>query len=217
MKWKDSFNMGKIKEELEQDSLDQEEYSSWKKGKFGTKLFKVPESPLVLMGIGLLALILLFVMFIPNSKNDADKKQIVELDTRIKLLEDRLAKLEGFGESVLRFGEQGKSLEQLKNRFDRLEESITLRMDHITKEIGDLQKKTVQVKSKITATPKSAKVIKKRTKKVYHIVRAGDTLYNISRSYGLKVDELLRLNKLAHGAVIYPGQKLLIGPAKGKE
>jgi len=45
----------------------------------------------------------------------------------------------------------------------------------------------------------------------YHDVRAGETLWGISRIYGLTVDELRRLNELTPGEVIYPGQKLMLG------
>jgi LysM repeat protein len=44
----------------------------------------------------------------------------------------------------------------------------------------------------------------------YHQVRAGETLFGISRRYGLTVEELRRLNKLTPEATIHPEQKLLI-------
>ena len=44
----------------------------------------------------------------------------------------------------------------------------------------------------------------------YHDVRAGETLWGISRRYGLTVDELCRLNGLTPKEVIYPGQKLIV-------
>ena len=46
----------------------------------------------------------------------------------------------------------------------------------------------------------------------YHLVRTGETLWGISRRYGLTVEELRRLNKLGPKAVIRPTQKLAIGP-----
>ena len=50
----------------------------------------------------------------------------------------------------------------------------------------------------------------KPAKSRYHLVRSGDTLWSISRRYGLTIEELRRLNKLEPGAVIYPDQKLLL-------
>ena len=48
-------------------------------------------------------------------------------------------------------------------------------------------------------------------KNLYHEVSKGETLYRISRKYGLSVDELQRLNNLKNNQ-IYPKQKLLVTP-----
>jgi LysM repeat protein len=47
-------------------------------------------------------------------------------------------------------------------------------------------------------------------------VRSGETLWGISRRYGLTVEELRNLNNLSPGVAIYPDQKLLVGAANGK-
>jgi LysM repeat protein len=48
------------------------------------------------------------------------------------------------------------------------------------------------------------------TKSRYHVVKSDDTLYRISRQYGLSVDELCRLNNMSKTDIIRPGQKLLV-------
>jgi hypothetical protein len=53
-------------------------------------------------------------------------------------------------------------------------------------------------------------------KKRYHTVRSGETLWGISRRYGLKVEELRKLNNLSPGIAIYQDQKLLLGATNGK-
>lgn len=53
-------------------------------------------------------------------------------------------------------------------------------------------------------------------KKGYHTVRSGETLWGISRRYGLTVEELRNLNKLSPGVSIYPDQRLLVARAHGK-
>ncbi|MFO3797711.1 MAG: LysM peptidoglycan-binding domain-containing protein, partial [Anaerolineales bacterium] len=45
--------------------------------------------------------------------------------------------------------------------------------------------------------------------RVIHIVQSGQTLWSIAIAYGVKVDDLRRLNNLV-GNTIYPGQKLFI-------
>ena len=50
----------------------------------------------------------------------------------------------------------------------------------------------------------------KQTKAVYHEVVAGETIYGISRRYGLTVDELRHLNQLKSEVIIHPNQRLLV-------
>jgi hypothetical protein len=45
----------------------------------------------------------------------------------------------------------------------------------------------------------------------YHVVRKGETLWEIGRRYGLTVDELRRRNGLARETPIQPGQRLKLG------
>lgn len=44
----------------------------------------------------------------------------------------------------------------------------------------------------------------------FHTVSTGDTMYSISRKYGLTVQELSRLNQLGGSGVIHPGDRLLV-------
>ena len=44
----------------------------------------------------------------------------------------------------------------------------------------------------------------------YHVVQSGDTLWGISKEYGVSVAELRKLNGLSEGQNIYPGQKLRV-------
>ena len=53
-------------------------------------------------------------------------------------------------------------------------------------------------------------------KKRYHTVRSGETLWGISRRYGLTVEELRSLNNFSPGEAIYPDQRLIVGATRGK-
>jgi hypothetical protein len=48
---------------------------------------------------------------------------------------------------------------------------------------------------------------------VIHEVKEGQTLWNIAAAYQVNLGEVLRLNGLSEGSLIYPGQKLLIKAA----
>jgi hypothetical protein len=51
----------------------------------------------------------------------------------------------------------------------------------------------------------------------YHEVRAGETLWGLSRRYGLTVEELRRINDLSPDTPIRPGQKLKLAPVDREE
>ena len=47
---------------------------------------------------------------------------------------------------------------------------------------------------------------------VYHRVEKGETLYRISKQYGVSVEELRRLNNIGTDNTIHPGQRLMVSP-----
>jgi murein DD-endopeptidase MepM/ murein hydrolase activator NlpD len=48
------------------------------------------------------------------------------------------------------------------------------------------------------------------TPPIHHIVRSGDSLWNIAAIHGLTIDELMTLNNLTQESVIHVGDELLI-------
>jgi murein DD-endopeptidase MepM/ murein hydrolase activator NlpD len=53
-------------------------------------------------------------------------------------------------------------------------------------------------------------------KSAYYLVKKGDTVASVSRRFSIIPQELLKLNKLSEGAVLVPGQRLLL-KARNKE
>ena len=111
-------------------------------------------------------------------------------------------------------------LRSLENRVKQLE-NRSYRIDWIEAKLDQIEEKNKQFTTfmdtfrKLETPPKisTAQTPEKQTRAAYHEVVAGETLYGISRRYGLTVDELRRLNKLELEATIYPTQRLLISPA----
>ena len=134
---------------------------------------------------------------------------IIGSKSRIKKLEDRVVQLEAI-DRVTHVREQAKAFEQLKERFDRLEASISLSPEHIAKGLDRLPAKMAQEIPRKTESSRSSKGCKRMSKKRYHTVSAGETLYSISLRYGLTVEKIRLMNKLSDRFVIYPGQKLLV-------
>lgn len=161
--------------------------------------------PLILAGAGILALIIFLFVVFPKDREEPDTEtqfEGISEQTGTPETEERLARLEA----------RYRALEEIVVRFEELNTSLSSRMDHIEKMLESLQKK-MAVSG--TAVPQPAEAPEKRTTTVrYHHVRGEDTLYRISRKYGLTVESLRRMNNLASDAVIHPGQKLIVGPAK---
>ena len=125
-------------------------------------------------------------------------------------------------EKLGRLEEMDRKIEQLKGRFDRLEASMTMRMDHLNKTVGGINKGKKPPPAPAAATVKAPAPVQKKAattsptqdaarKARYHVVKSGETLYSISRSNGLTVDEIRKMNKLSPGDAIHPGQKLIVG------
>ena len=200
----DSFNIG------EEESNYNEQYSLWKenmKAKLGTNTPKVSEKiPLSKFGIGFLVLLILLILLFARNKINVLENRIVELEKSIKNIEQTVEN------RTTQVSEQDQTFLQFKERFDRSEAALTSRMDQIAVKLASLQRQMSKIPAQKTKTLKAAKVSKKTTLNRYHIVKPGETLYQIGPKYGLSVKKLRQLNKLGNSDTIYPGQKLVIRP-----
>ena len=214
MESKDFGILDKINSNLEKDYFDEKEFSSEnkkKKIKFGSKIFKVLEKvPFSWFGIAFLILIILLFFF--SSRNGVDDKQVAAIEARLKKLEDRIATVEIANIYITKIWEEAKTFEQFKERFNRSEASMTMRMNNIIVGQDKLQIKMAETIPEKSGSREPTEVSRKTAKKSYHTVRAGESLYVISRRYGLTVKKIQHLNKLNNRSVIYPGQKLLLTP-----
>jgi len=174
--------------DFEKDSPTEEEYSSQRENKEKWFAGKLHGKSVLSFLIGALTVGLAFLMagFFLRSSNVDPEIQLRSLENRIKQLEDR-----------------GHTIDWIEARLEQIEEQnkqfITF-MDTL---------RIIETPPKISTVQTS----EKQTEAVYHEVVAGDTLYSISRRYGLTVDELRSLNKIEREAIIHPAQRLLIRPA----
>lgn len=200
----DSFNVGQ-----EEDNYN-EQYSLWKenmKSKLGTKTPKMSDKiPLSKFGIGFLILLILLILLFVRNRIAVLENRIAELEKSVKNVE------ETFENRTTQVSEQDQTYQQFKERVDRSEAALTSRMDQIAIKLASLQKQMSKIPAQKAKTLKAAKVSKKTTSNRYHIVKPGETLYQIGPQYGLTVKKLRQLNKLGNSDTIYPGQKLVIRP-----
>ncbi len=171
--------------------------------KFKSKQSKEIQMPVILIGAGLLALIMfLFVFLLKGSKPDTE--QMDKMERNVKNIKY----------SVVKLDEKVMDLEKLVNRVDRLEQTLLTRLQETENKPAPSKQhekpaavsKPAHISKKVPV--KTPKKIKKRPQ--YHQVTPQETLYSISRQYGLSVDQLRNINKLAPGVAIHPGQKLRV-------
>lgn len=213
MKWKDSAKTNTIQEEPEQDYQNELEYSPWERkniSNFIPERFKTTEVYMVGLGLGLLLVILIVVMAVPRGRKTADINQIKDLEVRLQRLEDRLNEFEGIDEKLAWLGSQDRKIDRLSRRVAHLESSMSKKMNQLTRKLDKIPEAKKGVTGNKDTERTADKPAKSKADPHYHQVKAGDTLYSISRRFGLTVDDLRKLNKLTPETAIYPGQKLLI-------
>jgi len=91
--------------------------------------------------------------------------------------------------------------------------ALLQRVDVIAQKVEALEKQkqsTAEPKAKPSTAPKPAV----STEKQYHTVQKGDTLYRISKKYGISVKDLRKLNNLSGDQSLRTGQKLLVSPGR---
>jgi membrane-bound lytic murein transglycosylase D len=78
-------------------------------------------------------------------------------------------------------------------------------VEALSQKVEVLEKKA-QLTTESNAKPASPKATPKR----YHTVHKGETLSEISKKYGITVEELRKLNGLSRSQPVRTGQKLLV-------
>ena len=166
----------------------------------------------VLAGVGVLVIVVLSIIVIFKIQNLAQKEQLLTLESKLEKMERRLA---GFEEIEKQWGSSSTPAKQtglLAERFNTLESSVTSKIDHIIKQLERLTPSSVQQKTPKPETTQPPKTQKKDIKPQVYKVQAGDTIFGISRRYGLTMEQLQSYNKLGPNAKIYPGQELKLAP-----
>ncbi len=156
---------------------------------------------LVFAAIAVLILIIASTLLF-KAHDRAVKVDINTVNLKLTTLEMAVSRLEGEVKELRQFvSEQGKperpptpQLDELSRRLDRLENKIT-----------------AVAPGPQVSTPAPDKT-SPQTKAEYHEVRRGETLFGISKQYGLSVEQLCLLNQITPETPIQPGQKLLVSP-----
>lgn len=212
MKHKDSERM----DTFSQENNYEEQYSIWKKHpnvKFRTKTQRMSQKiPLSRFGIGFLILIVLLMLLFSKNQTALLENRINALEGRVKNLQETVDRMDAVDDRVAQIWEKVQAVELFKDRLDRSETALMLKLNQIVKEQDRLQNQVAEVRVQKAKSSKTENIFQKTDGNRYHTVKTGETLYKIGRQYGLTVQKVRLLNKLGDGDVIYPGQKLLVRP-----
>jgi LysM repeat protein len=197
----DNFVINDKYDNEEEGELNREDYYDDHSGIFLKKYL----NPFTIGGVGLIIIVILIVSFLSGPNDAVDSRQLQSLDAKIQQMEKKLASFGSMDQALDRLGQLEKKLSQISERFDRLNSTVTTQIDQIIKELGMLHQKSTQ-------TPQPVKTVQKETKPNFHQVRPKETLWGISRRYGLTLEQLRSYNKMGPNATLQPGQKLKLTP-----
>ena len=175
-------------------------------------LYTISQGKILLFGgAGLLVLIILVVLLFLGGK-EAPSEDLSLIQARLTRMEERIKAAIAMESRIQQFEEKEKEVRQSLLKTDLSIRTIKGDLNQLIEAFEGLQKKTPPVPKKVEV-PKSVKEASiAQTEKDYHLVSRGETLYRISRKYGISVDDLRRLNNMDPNALIHPGQKLLVTP-----
>lgn len=179
---------------------------------------------LILGGLGIAVLVILGIIF-SSGKETLSERQLQDILARLDILESRLVGLESLE------GGRQQSLARMQGDFSIL----TMRVDKLSREMKEQFAGPTQGRQQTAtappprqeqpaaqppaskpaapaaqAQPRPAAAAPAAAKPVLHEVRAGETLFRISRTYDVSVDEIRQLNKIGANDLIHPGQILTI-------
>lgn len=160
--------------------------------------------------VGIVIVVIMAIWFRDTPQNTQADGRIQQIEDRIATMEKRMAELNGIEEKLSALERDGQAYLQAIERLNRLQTTVSMRVDQIAKSLSALEanQSKAQAKAKKPAKPAASK-----EKTVTYIVKSGDTLYAISRRNNLSIDQLRRDNNLTKNSTIKPGQKLIIKKA----
>ena len=164
---------------------------------------------LVLGVVGIFILLVVFALFL-RGDNKVSIEDLNVIKDRFDHLEKRLTRLEGTEQKIASIETKDRELKRSMSKLNKSGSSLTQRLDKLNLKIDRLETRMASVGTKSKTQRAVQKKSVSQTKRHYHEVRRGDTLYRISKKYGIPMDKILRLNNLTKNHDIYPGQKILV-------
>jgi len=159
--------------------------------------------------VGVLLAVALFVGSFRLGNRYSDKGLSSIRDSIVQVGE-RQQKLEKMGSRIALLEKLQRGLSEHVSRLDGSAKSTRGQLEKLTQEIALFQQRIGPDAAKEGATRGIREKPPSGGKGHYYEVCPGDSLYTISRKYGITVDELCRVNHITPDQVIRPGQKIII-------
>ena len=162
-------------------------------------------TPVTIGGVGLIVIVILLVILFSGPDEADDNQQLQSLQAKIQQLEQKLSAMGSVDQALDRVGKLEQKSNLISEKFERFNSTVATQIDQIIKELGALHQKSSQ-------KPQPVKSVQEDLKPRFHQVRPKETLWGISRQYGLTVDQLRSYNNMGTKATLQPGQKLKLTP-----
>ena len=172
--------------------------------------------PLLVIALTLIAVMILAVWFISPGGGKFNQDRLKIQEAQLEQFDRRIKRLEEIDKRLGRLEEEFKDYAlNMMDRVESIEKSMAPARDRLDGRLDFPKTERIMTPAPAAQGPdRPAPPAPKTSRPRYHEVKPGDTLYRISLREGISVSELLRINNLKPGAVIHPGQKLLVGPPR---
>jgi LysM repeat protein len=152
----------------------------------------------IFAAVGVVVLAVIGGIYMMLGGGGASKDEVRLIQTKIGSLEQKITTLE----------KQQAAL-QARLPAEGAEAALTGKVDTLAQRVEALEKKPVAVAAEKPKAAQKEKAAASSGKKV-HTVQKGETIYGISKKFGMKPDDLRKLNKLGPEDTVKPGQKLVV-------
>ena len=170
---------------------------------------KLTKPPLSFMLVGFVVLLVLWgvtlwvgVSWLGKAPKSED---LNALRSDLVQLKGRLVRLEGVESKVVSLEQNMQGLQEKMSNYQLSLNVFGDRLRRLAEESSKEPKGPAAVKGEAQAAPAP------QAKEQYHEVRAGETLYAISRKYGIPVTKIYEINGMKQGEPLKVGQKIKVG------
>ena len=151
--------------------------------------------PLLVIAGGIFVFFILIIIYMTRDSSSGTE----ELQKRVALLEERMTQAGG----------QSKNVSVMQEKIEGLRKEFAEKSKQLESDLAKLRQDMESASAKAGPTTRLPVAQPPRVLK-YHTVMQGETLFSISKKYGITIDELRRLNNLKSNQTIGVGQKLIV-------